>query len=61
MENGASSFSMYFIPCRKTYHQRDKSAKEIDYKNEVIRDRKYLSLLMFIAGLHGDIPITVLG
>ena len=20
MENGASSFSMYFIPCRKTYH-----------------------------------------
>ena len=52
---------MYFIPNRKTYHQRDKSAKEIDYKNEVIRDRKYLFLLMFIAGLHGDTPITILG
>ena len=41
--------------------QRDKSAKVIDYNDQVIRVREYLFLLMFIAGLHGDTPITILG
>ena len=41
--------------------QRDKSAKVIDYNDQVIRVLEHLFLLMFIAGLHGDTPITVLG